>query len=182
MNGTSGFQEVQVFTPRSQSYRYRFLNKKRHRFGTPLDVRRGSSWEALHTLTSGGFSMITIRRLLLFSCLALLGGCANGPSDPCRGPNEGYHTGRYCHSRFQITNIDMDNYIVQGVVPDEVFEEAKAPIPKSKKTFALRLHDWSNMIGQIKVKGTYDFGGEEDSPYVELLPDSKYLEYQAREY
>jgi hypothetical protein len=27
MNGTSGFQEVQVFTPRSQSYRYRFRTR-----------------------------------------------------------------------------------------------------------------------------------------------------------
>jgi hypothetical protein len=40
MNGTSGFQEVQVFTPRSQSYR--FLHEQRPQFGT-------GSWHFLRT-------------------------------------------------------------------------------------------------------------------------------------
>lgn len=121
--------------------------------------------------------MITIRRLLLFSCLALLGGCASGPSEgPCNGPNGGYNTGQYCHSRFEITKIDVDNNLVQGVVPDQVFKEAEAPVPKSKKTFTFRVRDLDKLKDQINVGDIRDFGGHEDSPYVELLPDRKILD------
>ena len=115
--------------------------------------------------------MITIRRLLLFSCLALLGGCAT----PCSAPNEGSYTGKYCHSRFEITKIDVDNYLVQGVIPDQVFIEGGATVPKSKKTFTFRVRDLDKLKDQIKQGGIYDFGSQEDSPYVELLPDRKLL-------
>jgi hypothetical protein len=130
--------------------------------------------------------MITIRRLLLFSCLALLGGCAtqstsvvpySGPTTsevPCSPPNGGVVTGRHCHYRFEIKTIDVDNNLVQGVVPDEVFNEAEAPVPNSKMKFTFRLRDCPK--DQIKVGGIYDFAGQEDSSFVECLPDRKFLD------
>jgi len=112
--------------------------------------------------------MITIRRLLLFSCLALLGGCAT----PCSGPGEGHGTGQFCHYTFQIKNIDVDNWLVQGIVPDQVFKDAETTIPETKKTFYFRVRDLDKLQkkDQIQNNGIYNFSGQEDSPYVELLP------------
>lgn len=112
--------------------------------------------------------MITIRRLLLFSFLALLAGCAS----PCGGPADGHGTGESCHYTFEVKKIDVDNLLVQGVVPDLVFKDAETPIPKTKRIFFFRLHELELLLArnQIKIDHIYDFSGQKNSPYVELLP------------
>jgi hypothetical protein len=122
--------------------------------------------------------MVTIRRFLLFSSLAILTGCG---SVQC-GPGLGYGTAEYCHYRVRIVEIDRQNYHVKGELVDEVFDkdsgkwtgERGKATTQMPKVLTFRVRDLEHLESQMKVGQTYNFSGPNDSTYLELYPEAIY--------
>jgi hypothetical protein len=66
--------------------------------------------------------------------------------------------------------VDLNNWLVQGVIPDKVIKEGGSEPPKTKKIYYFRVRDLDKVKDQIQVGQIYNFSGQDDSPYVELLP------------
>lgn len=104
--------------------------------------------------------MISIRTLFLFSCVALLSGCASSittTSTPCPGPGQPSAGNHSCWYWLMITNIDPDKNLVSGT-------DKKG----GNFTFRVREVEMLTRTNQLQKGEAYVFSGVSNSPYLEL--------------
>lgn len=110
--------------------------------------------------------MITIRGLLLFGFLALLGGCA---TTPCPDPSHPAIRTDSCHYKFTITKIDAPKGWVTGKYPADLVK--KDADPQARFNFLVRDLDWLVSKGLLLEGHDYLFTNGHGSPFLEPFPE-----------
>jgi hypothetical protein len=114
--------------------------------------------------------MITMRRFLLFSCLALLTGCTTTTPTPCPKPSHPASTGDNCLYKMMVTEITPGSPWVKGKFPEDQIVNRKAD-PTKEFSFLVRELDWLVSKGLLLKGHTYYFNNGHGSPFLEAFPE-----------
>jgi hypothetical protein len=106
--------------------------------------------------------MLSIRSLVLFGSLALLGGCAEWPAvgSPCPPPGSPSAAHKSCWYSLKITSIDANKNVVSGT-----------DVKGNNFTFRVRDIEMLTNTNQLQKDQTYVFSGVSNSAYLELYTD-----------
>ena len=122
------------------------------------------------------------RHLILVACAILLTGCAM----PCAAPDKlATDPVISCYYQIRITDVDLNNYVVTGTLPDVLSLVVSKGEGKEKQysretirredynpqpvgPFTFRVRDLDKLASQLTRNQTYEFIRTGNSPYLEL--------------
>lgn len=112
--------------------------------------------------------MVTLRRLAIFSFLALLPGCGT----PCPPPGHPSFTGDTCWYILEVTVIDSKRGEVTGKISPMVpkYAEASEETKNTLHTFRVRDLEMLEKREQLVKNTAYVFTSQYGSPYLEPFP------------